>query len=297
MRVMKRLETKGRESADEKMFSKKCASDMREVRGKETDIGVDVYGSGCAAGCGNLDFEKFLESAGDCKGQFLTENLLDCSKSLAGSVLREYKFAFEAVRDIGKIVQGVIAKLNKSEFVEMNSDIFVHKSATVDPTAHLGHGLVVDAGAEIRHSAFIRGNCIVGKNSVVGNSVELKNAILFDEAKVPHFNYVGDSILGYRAHLGAGAIVSNFKADGNSINIVLNKKKFCTGLRKFGAIVGDYVEIGCNCVLNPGSIVGRDSNVYPTTSVRGVIESGVIVKSTNKIVKKGEGTHGKVFWH
>lgn len=289
MRVMKRLETKSRgdlvEKENDNANSKNKSNGKANAGIECTKSEINKKDSVRARSMADK-FEEFLLSAGASEESFLTENLLDCSKSIAEDAIKKYRFAFEPIGELGKIIDSVIENLDKSEFLALDKDIFVHKTATVDPTAHLGHGLVIDAGAEIRHSAYIRGNCIVGKNSVVGNSVELKNAILFDEAKVPHFNYVGDSILGYRSHMGAGAIVSNFKADGGAVNISLGKKKFCTGFRKFGAILGDCAEIGCNCVLNPGTIIGKNSNVYPTTSVRGVIESGVIVKSMNNIVRK-----------
>ncbi len=165
-------------------------------------------------------------------------------------------------------------------------DIWVAKSATVFPTAYLNGPMIIDEEAEIRHCAFIRGSAIVGKNCVVGNSTELKNVVLFDNVQVPHYNYVGDSILGYRSHMGAGSITSNVKSDKTLVSVKGQGDRIDTGLKKFGAMLGDFVEVGCNSVLNPGSVIGRHTNIYPVSCVRGVIPADSIVKHDETVKKK-----------
>ena len=177
-------------------------------------------------------------------------------------------------------------KLPKDEFEEIKENVWVSKEAVIADSAFIAGPTIICKGTEIRHCAFIRGSVIVGENCVVGNSTELKNAILFNNVQVPHFNYIGDSILGFKAHFGAGSIVSNVKSDKSNVSVLINGSKTDTGLRKFGAIVADYVEIGCNAVLNPGTIIGKNSNVYPTSMVRGVIGENMIFKAQNNIVKK-----------
>jgi NDP-sugar pyrophosphorylase family protein len=164
--------------------------------------------------------------------------------------------------------------------------VWVHKTAVIAPSAWLGAPCIIGAGTEIRHCAFIRGSALVGENCVVGNSVELKNVILFDNVQVPHFNYVGDSILGYKSHMGAGAVTSNVKSDHSLVVVKNADEQIPTGLKKFGAMLGDHVEVGCNAVLNPGTVIGRNSNVYPTTCVRGVIPENSICKNSGDVVEK-----------
>ena len=212
-----------------------------------------------------------------------TENLLDLSRSIAGEELSKYEFPWEAVPHIKEI----ILKLTQApggDYDEISEGVFVHKSAKIAPTAFIGSPAIICEGAEIRHCAFIRGSAIVGRGSVVGNSVELKNAILFDNVQVPHFNYVGDSVLGYKSHMGAGSVTSNVKSDKTNVDISVDGEKIKTGLRKLGAILGDNVEVGCNSTLNPGTVIGRGSRVYPNSSVRGFVPEEHIYKSRENIV-------------
>ncbi len=212
-------------------------------------------------------------------------SLFDLSHTIAEEYLMKFAFPWEALSGLGGFILETGGKLG-AEYRQILPKVWVHKSATVAPTAYLGAPCIVCAGAEVRHGAFIRGNALVGKESVVGNSTELKNAVLFDGVQVPHFNYVGDSILGFRAHMGAGAVTSNVKSDKSFVCAKDGGKKYETGLKKCGAFLGDGVEIGCNCVLNPGTVVGRHTSVYPLTSLRGVYPENSIVKSGKEIVKK-----------
>ncbi|MGN1373593.1 MAG: UDP-N-acetylglucosamine pyrophosphorylase [Candidatus Coproplasma sp.] len=196
--------------------------------------------------------------------------------------MKNYTYPWQSLAGLGEFISYLFGQLS-GDYVQLSDDVFVHKTASVAPTAHIGGRTVIGARTQVRHCAFIRGNAIIGEDCVVGNSTEVKNSILFDGVQVPHFNYVGDSILGYKCHLGAGAIISNVRQDRAEISVDGIK----TGLKKFGAILGDFVEIGCNSVLNPGTVIGRNSSVYPLTSVRGVIAPDSIVKSSNcNIVKK-----------
>ena len=176
--------------------------------------------------------------------------------------------------------------LNKDEYKEISENIWVHVNAKVAPTACLNGPLIIDDGAEIRHCAFIRGSAIVGKGAVVGNSTELKNVILFNKAQVPHYNYVGDSVIGYKSHMGAGSITSNLKSDKSLVTIKVDDKKIETSLKKMGAVLGDEVEVGCNSVLNPGTVIGNHSNVYPLSMVRGYIKDNSIYKKQGEVVSK-----------
>ena len=170
----------------------------------------------------------------------------------------------------------------------MAPQVWAHKTAKIAPTAFIGAPCIIGAETEVRHCAFIRGSALVGSNCVVGNSVELKNVIIFDNVQVPHFNYVGDSILGYRSHMGAGSVTSNVKSDKTLVVVKNGEERMETGLKKFGAMLGDYVEVGCNSVLNPGTIIGRNSNIYPTSCVRGVVPEKSIWKTGGVIVRKEE---------
>lgn len=178
--------------------------------------------------------------------------------------------------------------LNKDEYKEISENIWVHVNAKVAPTACLNGPLIIDDGAEIRHCAFIRGSAIVGKGAVVGNSTELKNVILFNKAQVPHYNYVGDSVLGYKAHMGAGSITSNVKSDSSLVKVHAPEGDIETGLKKFGAMLGDHVEVGCGSVLNPGTVVGKCSNIYPLSSVRKFVPANSIYKNQGEVVTKHE---------
>ena len=214
------------------------------------------------------------------------ENYLDLSKTIASEIFSGLTYPWEALPKIKDFILNLVPKLPKDEFEEIKENVWVSKEAVIADSAFIAGPTIICKGTEIRHCAFIRGSVIVGENCVVGNSTELKNAILFNNVQVPHFNYIGDSILGFKAHFGAGSIVSNVKSDKSNVSVLINGNKTDTGLRKFGAIVADYVEIGCNAVLNPGTIIGRNSNVYPTSMVRGVIGENMIFKAQGNIVKK-----------
>ncbi len=222
------------------------------------------------------------------KNDVKTTSLLDLSHSAAGKYLSAYEYPYEALPDIKKIILDLQKELG-DDFTEVSEGVFIHKTAKVAPTAYIGAPTIICAGAEIRHCAYIRGSALVGENSVVGNSTEVKNAIIFDNVQVPHFNYVGDSILGYKSHMGAGSVTSNVKSDKTNVVLRLNGERIETGLRKFGAILGDFVEVGCNSTLNPGTIIGRHTNVYPNSSVRGVIPAEHIYKNKENIVMKIKG--------
>lgn len=227
--------------------------------------------------------------------QLKTEALLDLSKSLAGSRLRALTYPWEALDFIGDWIAEIGAALDKEEYTEIQPRVWVAKSATIAPTASITGPCIIGPETEVRPGAFIRGKALVGRKCVVGNSTELKNVILFDQVQVPHYNYVGDSILGFKAHMGAGSITSNVKSDRSLVSIKLDHpvlqghlfdgaNKIFTQRKKMGAILGDYVEVGCNSVLNPGTVVGRHSTIYPLTPVRGFIPSHHICKSMTTIV-------------
>jgi len=214
-----------------------------------------------------------------------TLQLYDLSHSLAGQYLAGFDYPWKALGGIKNLILELGASLGE-EFEEVAPSVWVHKTASVAPTAFLGAPCIIGAGTEVRHCAFIRGSALVGENCVVGNSVELKNVILFDNVQVPHFNYVGDSILGYKSHMGAGSVTSNVKSDQTLVVVKNGEEKIETGLKKFGAMLGDFVEVGCNSVLNPGTVVGRHSNVYPTSCVRGMVPENSIWKNTGVVVSK-----------
>ena len=214
-------------------------------------------------------------------------DLYDLSHTLAGRYLQDFTYPWEALGGIKALIVSLGASLG-ADFTEIAPEVWVHKTAKVAPTAFLGAPCIIGAGTEVRHCAFIRGSALVGENCVVGNSVELKNVILFDNVQVPHYNYVGDSILGYKAHMGAGSITSNVKSDKLPV-VIHAQAPIATGLKKVGAMLGDFVEVGCNSVLNPGTVVGRSSNVYPLSCVRGVIPANSIYKTGGVIVAKKEG--------
>ena len=215
-----------------------------------------------------------------------TKELYDLNHTIAAELLSECEYPFEALPKISGFILKLIEGLDKDLFECKGENIWVAKSAKVAPTASITGPCIIDEGAEVRHCAFIRGNALVGKNSVVGNSTELKNVILFDNVQVPHYNYVGDSILGYKAHMGAGSITSNVKADKLLVKVHVDGEHIETGLKKFGAMLGDNVEVGCNAVLNPGTVIARESNVYPTSMVRGFVPERSIFKNTGEIISK-----------
>ena len=216
---------------------------------------------------------------------YTTTELFNLEHTMAGDYLRAYEYPWQALKGIKNLILELGRNLGE-DYTEVSPTVWVHKSATVAPTAFLGAPCIIGAGTEVRHCAFIRGSALVGENCVVGNSVELKNVILFDGVQVPHFNYVGDSILGYMSHMGAGSVTSNVKSDKTMVTVKDRDQKIETGLKKFGAMVGDFVEVGCNSVLNPGTVAGRNSNVYPTSCVRGVLPADSIWKNNGCVVKK-----------
>ncbi len=212
--------------------------------------------------------------------------LYDLQETIAADLLEGITYPWEVLPKIHDFIISLGEKLSKDIFEERGDHIWVAKSAKVAPTACLNGPLIIDEEAEIRHCAFVRGNAIVGKGAVVGNSTELKNVILFNKVQVPHYNYVGDSILGFKAHMGAGSITSNVKSDKTLVVVKGGGISIETGLKKMGAMLGDRVEVGCNSVLNPGTVIGRNANIYPTSMVRGVVPAGSIFKKSGEIVKK-----------
>lgn len=213
------------------------------------------------------------------------ESLFDLSHTISASYLQQYHYPWEALKSIKDCILQLGSTLPNDEYTEIYPQVWVHKTAKVAPSAYLGSPCIIGPETEVRHCAFIRGSALVGSGCVVGNSVELKNVILFDKVQVPHYNYVGDSILGYKAHMGAGSITSNVKSD-KSLVVIHGSENIPTGIKKVGAILGDCVEVGCNSVLNPGTIIGRNSQVYPLSCVRGVIPADSIYKTGGIIVHK-----------
>ena len=212
-------------------------------------------------------------------------DLYDLSHSLAGDYLSGFDYPWQALKGIKDLIEALGPQLGEA-YTEISPSVWVHKTAVVAPTAFLGAPCIIGPETEVRHCAFVRGSALVGANCVVGNSVELKNCILFDNVQVPHFNYVGDSILGYKSHMGAGSVTSNVKSDQTLVVVKAANEQIPTGLKKFGAMLGDHVEVGCNSVLNPGTVIGRHSNVYPTSCVRGVVPANSIWKTGGVVVEK-----------
>jgi len=213
-------------------------------------------------------------------------NLYNLEETIAKTLLERFIYPWEALPKIGEFIIELGNKLNPEIYELKGENIWIAKSANVMPTAYIKGPAIIGENAEIRHCAFIRGNAIVGNNAVVGNSTELKNVILFNNVQVPHYNYVGDSILGYKAHMGAGSITSNVKSDKKLVIVKKGTETIETGLKKFGAMIGDNVEVGCGSVLNPGSVIGRNTNIYPLSSVRGVVAENSIYKNQNEIINK-----------
>ncbi len=212
--------------------------------------------------------------------------LYSLENTIADNIFNNKTYPYEVLPEISSFILNLGPTLSSDKFNKIGDNVWVAKTATVAPSAFIGGPCIIDEYAEIRHCAFIRGNAIVGKNCVVGNSTELKNVILFDFVQVPHYNYVGDSVLGFRSHLGAGAITSNVKSDKTLVTIKNGNEKIKTGLKKFGAMLGDCVEVGCGAVLNPGTVVGKNTNIYPLCSVRGFVPGGSIYKSANQIITR-----------
>ena len=216
---------------------------------------------------------------------YTIKDLYDLNHTLAKDYLSQYTYPWEALKGIKELILEIGSKLPKDEYDEVSEHVWVHKTAKVFPSAYLGEPCIIGANTEVRHCAFIRGSALVGEDCVVGNSCELKNVILFDHVQTPHYNYVGDSILGYYSHMGAGSITSNVKSDKKLVVVHdrVNNEEIETGLKKFGAMLGDHVEVGCNSVLNPGTVIGRNSRVYPTSCVRGVLPEKSIWKNDGTI--------------
>ena len=214
------------------------------------------------------------------------KNLYDLDNTIAKELLESVTYPWEALAKINDFILKIGPTLDKEKYEKVGEDVWIAKSATVAPTAYIKGPAIIGENAEIRHCAFIRGKAIVGENAVVGNSTELKNVILFNRVQVPHYNYVGDSILGYKSHMGAGSITSNVKSDKKLVVVKDGIEKIETGIKKFGAMLGDNVEIGCGSVLNPGTVVGRNTNIYPLSSVRGVVPENSIYKNKNEIIEK-----------
>ena len=214
------------------------------------------------------------------------KELLDLDKTIAAKLFAGKTYPWEALDGIKSFILELGATLSADEYDHPEDGVWIAKDAKIFPSAYIGAPCIIDHGAEVRHCAFIRGSAIVGQNAVVGNSTELKNVVLFDNVQVPHYNYVGDSILGYKAHMGAGSITSNVKSDKTLVTVHIPDAPIETGRKKFGAILGDNVEVGCNSVLNPGTVIGRCSNIYPVSCVRGVVPANSIYKAKDNIVAK-----------
>lgn len=212
--------------------------------------------------------------------------LYDLSHTQAKPLMEQYTYPWEVLPHIKDFILELGASLPEEEYEKRGETVWVHKTAKVFPSAYLGENIIIGKDAEVRHCAFLRGNAIVGEGAVVGNSTELKNVILFDKVQVPHYNYVGDSILGYKAHMGAGSITSNVKSDKLLVKVHTEEGDIETGIKKFGAMIGDSVEVGCGSILNPGSVIGRNCNIYPLSSVRGCVNENSIYKKQGEIVEK-----------
>lgn len=220
------------------------------------------------------------------KEQMTIKQLFDTKRSIAGRLMEEYTYPWEVLPHIGSFIEAIGGVLQESEYNRLGKNIWIHKSVEMPPTACMKGPAIICEGAEVRTCAFFRGNVIVGEGAVVGNSTELKNVILFDGVQVPHYNYVGDSILGYKSHMGASSLTSNVKSDKTLVKVHAEDGDIETGLKKFGAMLGDEVEVGCGSVLNPGTVVGSHTNIYPLSSVRGCVEANSIYKKEGTIVSK-----------
>lgn len=214
------------------------------------------------------------------------QEMYTLEESIAAELFADAVYPWEVLGNISSFIRKLGETLDPERFEQKGENIWIARSAKVAPTAFIGENVIIDEEAEVRHGAFIRGNAIVGKGAVVGNSTELKNVVLFNRVQVPHYNYVGDSILGYKAHMGAGSITSNVKSDKTLVVVHAEGEDISTGLKKFGAMLGDEVEVGCNSVLNPGTVIGRNSSIYPLSSVRGAVKPGHIFKKQDEIIEK-----------
>ncbi len=212
--------------------------------------------------------------------------LFSAEHSILGEYINKSAFLWNTIKDLKDIIPTIISRLDLSEYNEIFPTVFAHKTASVSPSAHIDSFTIIGKDTQIRHCAYIRSNVVIGDGVVIGNSCELKNAVVFDGAQIPHFNYVGDSIIGYKAHLGAGVILSNLKSDKSEVYVTIDGRKYSTNMRKLGSLIGDYAEIGCNSVLNPGTIIGKNSIIYPLSSIRGTVGDNVVYKSKSEIVKR-----------
>ena len=216
---------------------------------------------------------------------YTIKDLYDLEHTLAKEYLEQFTYPWEALKGIKNFILELGPTLDPDEYEEVSEHVWVHKTANVFPSAYLGEPCIIGPETEVRQCAFIRGSALIGANCVVGNSVELKNVILFDHVQTPHFNYVGDSILGYYSHMGGGSVTSNVRLDKKLVVVHNGTENIETGVKKFGAMLGDYVEVGCNAVCNPGSVIGRHCIIYPTACVRGVVPEGSIYKNSGEIVE------------
>ncbi len=215
-----------------------------------------------------------------------SKDLFDFGHTLAAPLLQKYEYPWQVLPEIKDFIISIGKTLSPEEYDQVSENVWISKSAKVFPSAYIGAPCIIGANTEVRHCAFIRGSALIGEGCVVGNSTEIKNCIIFDSVQIPHYNYVGDSVLGYKSHLGAGAITSNVKSDKTPVAVSTPDGKIQTGMKKFGAMVGDFTEVGCNSVLCPGTVLGKNCTVYPLSRVRGYIESDSIFKSENNIVRK-----------
>lgn len=220
------------------------------------------------------------------KTEFTIENMLDLAHTEAAELFAGHTYPWEVLPKIKAFILKFGAALSEEEYLHPAEDVWIHKSAVVFPSAYIAGPCIIGAETEVRHCAFIRGSAFIGRHCVVGNSTELKNVVLFDNVQVPHYNYVGDSVLGYKSHMGAGSITSNVKSDKMLVKVHFGDEDAETGFKKFGAMLGDEVEVGCGSILNPGTVVGRNTNIYPLSSVRGAVPSGSIFKKQGDVVKK-----------
>lgn len=218
--------------------------------------------------------------------EMTNKELFQDTETIAWELISQYEYPYEVLPNISEYILKLGATLSDEKFEKRGENVWIAKSATVAPSAYINGPAIIDEEAEVRHCAFVRGNAIVGKGAVVGNSTELKNVILFDGVQVPHYNYVGDSILGYKSHMGAGSITSNVKSDKTLVEIRCGEEKVKTGLKKMGAVLGSFVEVGCGSILNPGTVIGSSTNVYPLSSVRGFVPGGSIYKRQGEVVEK-----------
>lgn len=219
---------------------------------------------------------------------YTVKDLYNLDETIAAELFEGVVYPWEVLPQIGDYICKLGETLDPAEYEKRGENIWIAKSAKVAPTASINGPAIIGKGTEVRHCAFIRGNALVGENCVVGNSTELKNVVLFNCVQVPHYNYVGDSILGYKSHMGAGSITSNVKSDKTLVTVNVNGEKVETGCKKFGAMLGDHVEVGCNSVLNPGTVIGRNSNIYPLSMVRGYVNANSIYKKLGEVVEKAD---------